>query len=194
MESIIETLQTQGIKLLGGILVLVVGIFLTRWIMKLVMRNKLFAKIEPTLKGFLTNLLRLVLYIVTVLTAANVMGIPLTSFVTILASAGVAVSLALQGALSNFVGGMIILLLKPFKAGDYVKIGDIEGTVQTIGIFYTELTTPDNRHISLPNDNLTDTAIVNYTREGKRRMDKIQLIKKALLATRLLIDLVLLFF
>ena len=171
MDNIITMLQAQGIKLLGGILVLAIGLFLTHWIMKFLTRKDSFTKIEPTLKGFLQNLLKLVLYIITILTAANVMGIPLTSFVTILASAGVAASLAMQGVLSNFVGGITILLLKPFKAMDYIKIGDTEGTVQSIGLFYTELTTPDNRHISLPNSSLTNTAIVNFTREGTRRLD-----------------------
>jgi len=171
MDNIITMLQAQGIKLLGGIIVLAIGLFLTHWIMKFLTRKDSFTKIEPTLKGFLQNLLKLVLYIITILTAANVMGIPLTSFVTILASAGVAASLAMQGALSNFVGGITILLLKPFKAMDYIKIGDTEGTVQSIGLFYTELTTPDNRHISLPNSSLTNTAIVNFTREGTRRLD-----------------------
>ena len=171
MTTILTNLQTQGIKLLGGIIVLVVGFFLSHWIIKFVTNNEGFKKIEPTLQGFLHNLLKLILYIVTILTAANVMGIPLTSFVTILASAGVAASLAMQGALANFVGGVTILLLKPFAAGDYVKIGDTEGTVQSIGLFYTELTTLDNRHISLPNNSLTNTAIVNYTREGTRRLD-----------------------
>lgn len=99
------------------------------------------------------------------------MGIPLTSIITLAASAGVAVSLAMQGALSNLVGGITLLILKPVKSGDFVKIGDLEGTVQSIGAFYTELTTPDNRHISMPNSSLTNTAIVNYTREGTRRLD-----------------------
>ena len=164
-------LQTQGMKLLGGLIVLAVGFFLAHWILKFIALNRRFVRIEPTLKGFLENLLKLVLYIVIILTAANVMGIPLTSFVTLLASAGVAISLAMHGALSNFVGGMTILLLKPFRASDYVKIGDTEGTVQSIGVFYTELTMPDNRHISLPNSSLTSTAIINYTREGTRRLD-----------------------
>ena len=171
MEKILPILEAQGMKLFGGILVLVIGCFIAHWIMRFINRNSQFVKIEPTLRGFLENLLKLVLYITVILTAANVMGIPLTSFVTLLASAGVAVSLAMQGALSNFVGGMTILILKPFRAGDYVKIGDIEGTVQSIGVFYTEMVTPDNRHISLPNGNLTNTAIVNFTREGTRRLD-----------------------
>ncbi len=185
-----EIVEKQGMKLLSGLIVLAVGFFLTHWILKFVARNQRFVRIEPTLKGFLENLLKLVLYIVVILTAASVMGIPLTSFVTLLASAGVAISLAMQGALSNFVGGMTILLLKPFRAGDYVKIGDAEGSVQSIGVFYTELTTPDNRHISLPNSSLTSTAIINYTREGTRRLDvsfsvsygaDIDLVRRALL-------------
>ncbi|MBR0464425.1 MAG: mechanosensitive ion channel family protein [Clostridia bacterium] len=171
MDVILTVIREQGIRLLGGIIVLAIGFFLTHWIMKFLTRSDKFVRIEPTLKGFLQNLLKLLLYVTVILTAAGVMGIPLTSFVTILASAGVAVSLAMQGALGNFVGGLTILLLKPFKAGDYVKIGDTEGSVQSIGVFYTELTMPDNRHISLPNSNLTNTAIVNYSRESTRRVD-----------------------
>ena len=171
MDNIITIIQAQGMKFLGGIIVLVIGFFLVHWIMKFLNQNVLLLKIEPTLKGFLLNLSKIALYITVILTAASVMGIPLTSFLTILASAGVAISLAMQGALSNFVGGMTILLLKPFLAGDYVKIGDTEGTVQSIGVFYTEFTTPDNRHISLPNSALTNTAIVNFSREGTRRLD-----------------------
>lgn len=164
-------IETQGIKLLSGALVLAVGLFLAHWIVKLVTRSERFLKIEPTLKGFLLNLLKIAIYLVVILTAVSVMGIPLTSFLTLLASAGVAISLAVQGALSNFVGGMTILLLKPLKVGEYVKIGDIDGTVKKIGVFYTELATPDNRHISLPNSNLTSSAIINFSREGTRRID-----------------------
>lgn len=171
LDNLYLAVKTQGVKLLGGLLVLVVGFFLVHWILVFMERNSKFVRMEATLKGFLLNLTRLLLRVVVILTAATVMGIPMTSFITLLASAGVAISLALQGALSNFVGGMTILLLKPFRAGDYIKIGDTEGTVQSIGVFYTELTTPDNRHISMPNSNLTGTAIVNFTREGTRRLD-----------------------
>jgi len=171
VDTIIKIAEEQGMKLLGGIIVLAVGFFLVRWIMKFLTRNDHLTKLEPTIKGFLVNLIKVVLYIIVVLTAANVMGIPLTSFITLLGSAGVAISLAMQGALSNLVGGLTILLLKPFKVDEYVKIGETEGTVQSIGTFFTEFTTPDNRHISLPNSSLTNTAIVNYSREGTRRLD-----------------------
>ena len=169
LSGITDIIQTQGMKLLAGIIVLVAGLFLVHWLMKLITRNRRLDRIDPTLRGFFENLIKLVAYIMIVLTAASVMGIPLTSFLTLLASASVAVTLAMQGALSNFVGGVTVLLLKLFRKGDYVKIGETEGTVQSIGVFYTELVTPDNRHISLPNNSLSSTAIVNYTREGTRR-------------------------
>ncbi len=170
-ENIGNYLRTQGIFLLRGILVLVVGFFIVHWLLKLVGRNQKYIKMDPTLKGFLSNALRLILYIVVILTAVNVMGIPLTSVVTLVASAGVAISLALQGALGNLVGGVMLLLLKPIQVGEYIKAGDIEGTVQRIGTFYTELATPDNRFISMPNSTLTNTAIYNNARLGTRRLD-----------------------
>ena len=170
-EKLMDTLQAQGMKLLSGILVLVIGLFIIHWVKKLIDRSDKFQKIDPTLKGFLNNLIKLAMYVILVLTVANTIGIPLTSIVTVLASAGVAVSLAMQGALSNFVSGVMILLLKPFRANDFVKIDDMEGTVKAIGMFYMELVTPDNKHISLPNSNVTGTSIINYSREGTRRID-----------------------
>ena len=170
-NGIFEIIQTQGMRLLSGILVLAAGLFLTHWAVKLLNRNQKYLKLEPTLKCFLHNLTRFLLYILVILTAVAVMGIPLTSVVAILASAGVAVSLALQGVLGNFVGGVMLLILKPIRVGEYVKIGDADGTVDTIGVFYTELNTPDNRHITLPNSSLTGSAIINFSRQGTRRLD-----------------------
>lgn len=170
-ESIKEFLSTAGVNLLSGIGVLAVGLFLVHWGMKLLDRYDAKMKIEPTLKGFLKTLVRILLYVVVVMTAVSTMGIPLTSIVTLLASAGVAVSLAMQGVLTNLIGGFILLLFKPIRVGEYVRIGDNEGTVKTIGAFYTEMATFDNRHINLPNGSLTNTAIVNYSREGTRRLD-----------------------
>ena len=170
-DSIKNFLSTAGVDLLRGIIVLVVGLFLAHWLVKLFERYEKTLKIDPTLKSFLRNLLRILLDVLVILTAAGTMGIPLTSIMTLLASAGVAVSLAMQGVLTNLIGGFILLLFKPIKVGDYVRIGEIEGTVKAIGAFYTEMATFDNRHINLPNGTLTNTAIINYTREGSRRLD-----------------------
>jgi len=170
-DSIKNFLTTAGVDLLRGLVVLVVGLFLAHWLIKLFERYEKKMKIDPTLKSFLRNLLRILLYVLVVLTAASTMGIPLTSIMTLLASAGVAVSLAMQGVLTNLIGGFILLLFKPIKVGEYVRIGENEGTVKSVGAFYTEMATFDNRHINLPNGTLTNTAIVNYSREGSRRLD-----------------------
>ena len=170
-DSIRNFLTTAGADLLRGLLALAVGLFLVHWLLKLFDRYESRMKIEPTLKGFIRNLVRILLYVVVIMTAANTMGIPMTSIVTLLGSAGVAVSLAMQGALGNLIGGFILLLFKPIRAGEYVRIGENEGTVKSVGAFYTEITTIDNRLVHLPNGTLTNTAIVNFTREGTRRLD-----------------------
>ncbi len=170
-ESIKNFFTTAGFDLLRGLLALAIGLFLVHWVMKLFEHYEAKIKIEPTLKGFIKNLIRILLYVVVIMTAANTMGVPMTSIITLLGSAGVAVSLAMQGALGNLIGGFILLLFKPISIGEYVRIGENEGTVKSIGAFYTEIATFDNRLISLPNGTLTNTAIVNYTREGTRRLD-----------------------
>ena len=170
-ESIKNFFTTAGMDLLRGLIILVIGFFLVRWIVKIIERNEHKMKMEPTLRGFVKNLIRILLYVLVILTAVNTMGVPMTSIITLLGSAGVAVSLALQGVLGNLIGGFILLLFKPIRAGEYVKIGDNEGVVRNIGTFYTEMATVDNRHINLPNGTLTNTAIVNYSRAGTRRLD-----------------------
>ncbi len=174
MDVVLDTLKVNGLKLLLGLLVLIVGIVVVRLISKWVLKrlektDKL--RMEPTARSFLSNVIRIALYLIVILTAVNVMGIPVTSVLALVASAGVAVSLAMQGALGNLVGGMMLVILKPIAVGEYVKINDLEGTVQGIGAFYTDILTFDGKHISMPNSNLTNTPITNFTREGRRRAE-----------------------
>ena len=171
MDSVINFLKTAGVDLLRGLLVLAVGFFLVYWINKLLRRNKKLMKIEPTLRGFLLNLIRVVLSVLVVLTAVNIMGIPMTSILTLVASGGVAIGMAMQGVVGNLIGGLILLILHPIRAGEYVKIGESEGTVKTVGVYYTELVTPENKHLSLPNGTLTNTPITYFSRLGTRRLD-----------------------
>ncbi len=171
IEKLKEFVTSAGANLLMGIIILVVGLFLVHWLVKFLKKSKAFNKLEPTLQSFFINAIKLVLIILVVLTAANVIGIPLTSIITIFASAGVAISLGMQGALGNLVGGLTLLILKPIKVGEYVRIGEYNGIVKSIGAFYTEIKTLDNSLISLPNSNLTNTAIVNYSREGISRIE-----------------------
>ena len=170
-SGIIKFLQETGLKLLKGIGVLVVGFFLVHWVGKMLRNNKKLQAIEPTLRGFLLNLVKILLSVIVVFTAVNIMGIPMTSVLTLLASGSVAIGLALQGAVGNLIGGLILLILRPMRAGEYVRIGDSEGVVKTVGAYYTELITPDNKHLDLPNGTLTNTTIMNFSREGIRRLD-----------------------
>ncbi len=171
IDKIKSFLTTAGVDLLKGIIIIVLGLFLVHWLVKFLRRSKAFAKLDLSLQSFFINAIKLILTVIVVLSAANVIGIPLTSIITIFASAGVAISLAMQGALGNLVGGLTLLILKPIKVGEYVKIGEFRGIVKNIGAFYTEINTMDNSLISLPNSNLTNTAIINYSREGTSRIE-----------------------
>lgn len=170
-ENLKKFFMTAGINLLFGIIILVAGLFFTTWFVKLLKKSKTISKFDPSLQSFIINTIKLILIVIVILTAASVIGIPLTSIITIFASAGVAISLGMQGALGNLVGGVILLILKPIKSGEFVKIGDYIGFVKAVGAFYTEIKTKDGTLISLPNSALTNTAIVNFTREGIRRVE-----------------------
>ncbi len=170
-ESLKAFVTTAGVNLLFGIIIIVVGLFVVHWFIKFLKQSKAITKLEPSLQSFFLNAIKLVLVVVVILSAANVIGIPLTSVITIFASAGVAISLGMQGALGNLVGGVTLLILKPIKTGEFVRIGDHVGFVKNIGAFYTEIKTKDATLISLPNSALTNTAIINYSREGNRRVE-----------------------
>ena len=170
--SVITQFATSfGIKLLGAILIFVAGIKLTSWIAKLIRTSPKLDKLDMSLRSFLASFIRIALYVILVITVAMILGVPATSFITILASCGVAVGLALQGSLSNFAGGLMILFFKPFKVGDYIEAQGESGTVVDISVVYTELLTVDNKRITVPNGALTNSTIKNYSTEPLRRVD-----------------------
>jgi small conductance mechanosensitive channel len=154
-----------------GISVLIVGLLVNKLIVKAAGKVLTKKGIDSSLSGFLTSLLGWVLKIVVVLMAASTAGIETTSFLALLGSAGLAVGLALQGSLSNFAGGVLILILKPFKVGDVITTQGFTGCVEEITTFDTVLKTPDNQVINLPNGNLANSPIVNINKESTRRVD-----------------------
>ncbi|MDM1528638.1 mechanosensitive ion channel family protein [Myroides odoratimimus] len=155
-----------------GILILVIGSFIVKAILKGLGRRFEKRDMEKSLRGFLLSIIKVVLYILLILTAASTMGIQTTSFLTIFASAGLAIGLALQGSLSNFAGGVLILLFKPFKVGDYVSnTSGTEGTIDKIDLLYTTLTGPTGLKIFSPNGPLVNSVITNYSDISSRRYD-----------------------
>ena len=160
-----------GLKLLFGLVVLLVGLKVAKLVVKLVSKGRGFGKLEKSVQRFLLSFLKIALYALVIASAAIIWGIPTTSFLTIFTSAGVAIGLALQGALSNFAGGLMILIFKPFKIGDFIENGSAMGIVTDITIIYTIVNTVDNKVITIPNGTLTNSNVINYSTQPLRRVD-----------------------
>ncbi len=161
-----------------GKLVLVLVIFLLgkkliNWILKLIAKAFDKTQVDVGVAGFIGSILKVVLYFLLIMVLANVAGIATTSIVALVGSVGLTVGLALQGSLSNFAGGVLILVLKPFRVGDYIVAQGLEGTVAKVDLFYTTILTVDNRTVVLPNGTLSNGSIVNVTNEPERRLDLI---------------------
>lgn len=162
---------TYGQKLILALIALIVGLKLVKYVVKLIEKSLQKSGVDKSLHVFLLSLTRISLKILVFITIAEILGIKMTSFVAILGAAGLAVGLALQGSLSNFAGGVLILLLKPFKVGDFIEAAGYMGTVEEIQVFYTILNTPDNRVVIIPNGNLSNSSAVNYSTKDTRRVD-----------------------
>jgi small conductance mechanosensitive channel len=158
-------------KLISAILVLVVGLYAIRVVNRVVKRIMVQRQLDPTLSKFLADILLWALRILLFVTFIARLGIETSSFVAILGAAGLAVGLSLQGSLSNFAGGMLIILFKPFRVGDAIEAQGVAGTVSEIQIFVTKLTTANNQTIFIPNGILSNGTIINYSMERIRRAD-----------------------
>lgn len=168
-----QWLMSKAGMVLLALLALFVGLKLVKWLMKVIRRSFDKSKLDPTVASFLGSIINILLYALVFITVVSIMGIQVTSFVTLLGTAGVAVGLAVQGSLSNFAGGVLILILKPFVIGDYIKedTHNNEGTVISIDIFYTRIRTFDGKVVVIPNGTLSNTSLTNLTKQEKRRID-----------------------
>ena len=166
-----QLITTAGLRILYAVLIIVVGLKLIKFFAKRCEKSKWYRRIDRSVAHFIVTSLNVILKILIFVSAALVLGIPATSFVAILTSAGVAIGLALQGSLSNFAGGLMILIFKPFRIGDYIESAEVSGTVQDISIFYTVLITPDNKTIHCPNGALSNTHVTNYSEQETRRVE-----------------------
>ena len=173
MTDSLPKLLDFAIDVILAIVVFAIGTKVIKWLVKIVKNSMVRANVEQGVLTFIGSLLKYVLYFVLVLVILSQFGVTASSVIAVLGSAGLTVGLALQGSLSNFAGGVLILLLKPFVVGDYIieNADKQEGTVAEITIFYTKLLTVDNKAIMLPNGTLSNSSIVNVTAMKKRRLD-----------------------
>lgn len=171
LDHIVQALINFGFKLGVAILVFIIGKFLIKSIYKWLRKVMTHRNTDASLTTFILSLVKITLYFVLIIIVVGILGIETSSFLALFASAGVAVGLALSGTLQNFAGGVLILLLKPYKVGDFIEAQGFTGTVKEIQIFNTVINTPDNKAIIIPNGGLSTSSINNYSLENRRRID-----------------------
>lgn len=171
LDKIVNFGFEYGPQLIGGILVLIFGLWITKLITKGVGKALIRGKIDPSLVPFIKSLTNIILKILVVITVMGMIGIQMTSFIAILGAAGLAIGMALSGTLQNFAGGVIILIFKPFKVGDFIEAQGYMGTVKEISIFTTRLNTVDKKLIIIPNGPLSTGSLTNFSAEPQRRVD-----------------------
>lgn len=169
LEKWIELATAYGLKLMGAIAVWIVGSWIIKKILMTTSSVMTRSDYDESLKKFLLNLLNWSLKILLIITVLGTIGVETTSFAAVLAAAGLAIGLALQGSLANFAGGVLILVIKPFKVGDFIEGQGVKGTVKEISIFNTKLVTFENQLAIIPNGKLSNDNIINFTAEGIRR-------------------------
>ncbi|GAB3710450.1 mechanosensitive ion channel family protein [Flavobacterium koreense] len=170
-KQFFDVLISYSPKLISAFIILFVGIYVIRFINRLVKKLMVQRELDPTLSKFLADILNWVLRVLLFVTFISKLGIETSSFVAILGAAGLAVGLSLQGSLSNFAGGMLIILFKPFRVGDTIEAQGVIGTVTEIQIFVTKLISANNQTIFIPNGILSNGIITNFSVEGMRRVD-----------------------
>ncbi len=171
LDLYLPKLVSFGIRLIITLVLFFIGMRIIKLIRKLVHRSMDRAGAETGVIQFLDSVIKVFLYFVLIMFLASGFGVDTASVIALVGSAGLAIGLALQGSLSNFAGGVLILTVKPFKVGDYIIQGDLEGTVAEIEMFYTILLTVDNRRVVIPNGTLANNSLVNVTAEEKRKLD-----------------------
>ena len=171
LDKAVELLMNYGPKFVLAILTLIIGLWVIRAIVKGVNRYMVKKEVDDSLRPFLKSMISIILKILLIISVMSMVGIAMTSFIAILGAAGLAIGMALSGTLQNFAGGVMILLFKPFKAGDFIDAQGYSGTVREIQIFNTILLTPDNKTVIIPNGGLSTNAMVNYSTQPTRRVD-----------------------
>ena len=171
LQRIYVYLATYWLQVVAAIVIFVLGRWLAKVVSRLVARALTRAKVEPTLTNFIKNLCHISLLTFVIIAALKKLGIPMTEITVVVGAAGLAIGFALQGSLANFAAGIMLIIFKPFKVGDFVELAGKKGTVKEIQIFNTILNSPDNVRVIVPNGQVTGGNIMNYTVNGTRRVD-----------------------
>ncbi len=173
IQTIIAYVTDYGLKVVYALVIFIVGKWIAKLVCGLIKKAMKKSKVDAILVGFVSNIAYYVLMIVVIIAAVQKLGIQTTSFIAVLGAAGLAVGLALQGSLSNFASGVLIIMFRPFKIGDFVEAGGVTGVIDEIGILVVHMHTPDNKGIIVPNSQIMNAHIVNYNKHEIRRVDMV---------------------
>jgi small conductance mechanosensitive channel len=173
LQKIYEYLATYWLQVVAAIVIFIVGRWLAKLISKLIGKAMKRAKVDDTLTSFVEHLAYIAMMVFVVIAAINKLGVDTATFAVVVGAAGLAIGFALQGSLANFAAGIMLIIFKPFKVGDFVELAGNKGTVKEIQIFNTILDSPDNVRIIVPNGQVTGSNIMNYTVNGTRRVDMV---------------------
>ncbi len=171
LKSIADASLSIVGKLVFALIIFLIGRQLIKLVTRMFERSRAAKTLHESAVGFISSTINITANLILVLTVVSVLGVPMSSIVALLGSAGLAIGLALQGGLSNFAGGVMILIFRPFDVGDYIVTSGVEGTVSKVSVFYTTLITPDNRRIVVPNGTVSNQTITNVSAETERRLD-----------------------
>lgn len=171
IEQALPFLEKYGLPLVWAVIILILGLIAAKIITKIVKKALKKSKVDEIIVKFIGNLLNVALIVFVVLAALERIGVETTSFAAVIAAAGLAIGLALQGSLSNFASGVLLIIFRPFKAGDFIDAGGAMGVVEEIQIFTTKLRSPDNKEIIIPNGQITGSKITNFSTKDTRRVD-----------------------
>ncbi len=171
ITSLGTLLSSALIRVVEALIIWFVGKYVIARILAAVDKTGALGKLDASVAGFARNGIRVLLYVILIVAIISVLGVPMASVITVLASAGVAVGMAMQGSLSNLAGGLMLMIFRPFSVGQYINAAGAEGVVKAINLFYTVLTTVDNKDITIPNGSLMNANVTNFSSEPTRRVD-----------------------
>ncbi len=171
LEKNQQLILSYSVKVLVALVILYLGRWLSKSLTRMLEKALIYRKVDRAVVSFLSGIIQAAIMVATILIALSQVGIQTASFIAILGAAGLAIALALQGSLSNFASGVLIILFRPFRAGDFVDAAGVSGVVEKIEIFQTVMKSADNKRIIVPNSQITGSAIINYSAEKTRRVD-----------------------
>lgn len=172
-EKFNDIILLYGLKLLAFAAVLLIGWWIANYIVRIIEKALIKSRLDVSVHGFMLTISGFFLKLIVIITAASIIGVPMTTFIAMLSAAGLAIGLALKDSLSNFAAGILLLIFRPFSVGDFIETSSFSGTVLSVQVLYTALNTIDNKRVMVPNGSLATSHIINYSIEPFRRIDKV---------------------